>query len=513
MSIKLGTVRGVFSLTGARLAANLLGAVALVILARLLTPEDFGIVAIAGSILGLVQSCTELSLSNALIQKDKVDRSHVDTAWTMALFRSIALCLLFAAIAWPLSALYSVPGLAPVLLISGLTGAVIGLQNPLITLVTKEMRFWPMATVQLCHKLLSYGVAIVLALALHSYWAIIAGNALGALIASLLTYFLVPYRPRFSLVHVREIWSFSGWMFFKQLCETLNWRVDQLILGALVPKAQLGVYAMADNLAVIPSRETIQPIRHALFPGLANLNGDPVRLKNACLRAQATLAMVTAPLGIGLALVAEPAVRVALGERWMEAVPFVQISALLYTISIFSTGAQPLAMAMGRTRILFLQQAAVLILKIPLIIIGFLFGGLLGAALGRCLSEFVSMALELLASKILTGVSVATQAFSHLTTVFGLIAMAVGVYCVHANFGWAQSGKIVQLGVEIAAGGTIYIISVMAIWLAAGKPEGPVSEILQVAGRFGSSLRQMLAVRSSALINPNGVAGPPSKTL
>lgn len=495
MSLKLGMVRGVFSLAGARLAANLLGAVAIVILARLLTPEDFGIVAIAGSVLSLVQSCTELSLSNALVQKDKVDKSHVDTVWTMALFRSAALCLLFVVLAWPLSVLYSVPELVPVLMISGLTGAVMGLQNPLITLVTKQMRFGPMALVQMGHKLLSHGAAIALALAFHSYWAIIAGNALGAVFAALLTYLLVPYRPRFSLLHVREIWSFSGWMFFKQLCETLNWRVDQLILGALVPKAQLGVYAIADSLAVIPSRETIQPIRHALFPGLANLNGDAVRLKNACLRAQATLAMVTAPLGIGLALVADPAVRIALGEQWIAAIPFVQISAVFYTISIFSTGLQPVAMAMGRTRILFIQQAIVLVLKVPLIIAGFLFGGLLGAALGRCLCEFISMVLELIASKILTGVSVTAQAISHIITLIGLTAMAGGVYLAHTLLERTQSGHAMQLAAEVAAGGTIYAAAVAAVWFAAGRPDGPVSEILLVAGRFGSSLRQAVTAR------------------
>ena len=349
MSLKLGMVRGAFSLGAARLAANLLGAAAIVVLARLLTPEDFGIVAIASSTLAIVQSCTELSLSNALVQKAEVRRSHVDTAWTMGLLRSIALCLLFAILAWPLSTIYSVPALVPVLIVSGLTGAVMGLQNPLVTLVTKEMRFWPLALAHLSQKFLSLAVTIVLAVLLHSYWAIIAGNALGALFASLLTYFLVPYRPRLTLVHWRDIWSFSGWMFFKQLCETLNWRVDQLMIGAVVPKAQLGAYAMGDSLAVIPSRDTVHPIRHALFPGLANLNGDPVRLRNASLRAQTTLAMVTAPLCIGLALVAEPVVRVALGEQWIEAVPFVQISALLYSFNIFSSGLQPVAMAMGRT--------------------------------------------------------------------------------------------------------------------------------------------------------------------
>lgn len=511
MSLKLGMVRGVFSLGAARLAANLLGAVAIVVLARLLTPEDFGIVAVASSILAIVQSCTELSLSNALVQKSEVGKAHVDTAWTMGLLRSVALCLLFSVLAWPLSVLYSVPALVPVLLVSGLTGAVMGLQNPLITLVTKEMRFWPMAVTHLSQKLLSLGAAIVLAVFLRSYWAIIAGNALGALLASLLTYFLVPYRPRLSLVHARDIWSFSGWMFFKQLCETLNWRVDQLMIGAVVPKAQLGAYAMGDSLAVIPSRDVVHPIRHALFPGLANLNGEPVRLQNAGLRAQTTLAMVTAPLCIGLALVAEPAVRVALGEQWIQAVPFVQISAVLYTFSIFSSGLQPVAMAMGRTKILFIQQAIVLVLKVPLIAVGFLFGGLLGAALGRCLSEFVSMTLELVVFRVLTGISVYRQALAHKVTIFGLVAMTLGLYFARELLAHIAGGDLARLGAEIVTAGLIYVGSVLAIWFAAGRPDGPVSEIAHVAARFGSSLGKSLAARhrkgASAMAEGKGLLG------
>lgn len=504
MNLKLGMVRGAASLGGARIAGNVLGAVAIVVLARLLTPEDFGLVAIAGSILSIVQSCTELSLSSALIHKDRVEKSHIDTAWTISLVRSVALCLLFVVLAWPLSVLYSVPELLPVLLVSGLTGAAMGLQNPLITLVTKDMRFWPMAATQLCQKLLGVSVAIVLAFALRSYWAIIAGNAIGALLASALTYVLVPYRPRLSLVHAREIWSFSGWMFFKQLCETLNWRVDQLIIGTLVPKAQLGVYAMADSLAVIPSRETMHPIRNALFPGLANLNGDPVRMKKASLRAQATLAMVSAPLGIGLALVAEPAARLALGEQWLEAVPFVRISAVLYTFGTFSIGLQSVAMAMGRTRILFVQQVVVLILKIPFVILGFLFGGLIGAALGRCLCEFISMILELVASSILTGVSVGAQTVAHGITILGLLAMAAGMTAMNMTLG-EDYGDLARLTVQTIAGAMFYLATIAAVWFAAGQPDGPVSEMLQVAKRLRSSLRQSLAARLvSKPVSPKG---------
>ena len=489
MSLRFGMVRGAISLGSARVVGNLLGTISIIVLARLLTPEDFGIVAIASSILSIVQCCTELSLSSALIQKEVVKRSHIDTAWTMSLLRSLALVLIFLLLAWPLAEIYDVTGLVPVLLVSGVTGAVVGLQNPMITLVTKEMRFWPVAVTQLVQKGLSLGFAIALALMLHSYWAIIAGNALGAILATLLTYVLVPYRPRLSVRHAREIWSFSGWLFFNQLCATLNWRGDQLIIGAVVPNAQLGVYAMADNLAVIPSRETIHPIRQALFPGLANLNGDSERLRNASLLAQATLAMVIAPLGIILALVAEPAVKIALGEQWLSAIPFVQISALLYTFGCFSIALQPVAMAKGRTKILFLQQAAVLVFKFPMLIAGLIFGGLLGAALARCLAEFISVILELVAIKVLTGTKVVAQLLAHATTIIGLIAMSAGVYFLHQQLLRIHSGSLLQFGIEVTAGSAIYVAAVVTVWIASGRREGPVSELLHVAGRVAASIR------------------------
>ncbi|MBC2665146.1 lipopolysaccharide biosynthesis protein [Novosphingobium flavum] len=493
--LRHGTVQGVFSLGTVRMGTNLAGALALVILAHLLTPRDFGIVAIASAVLGVVQSSTELSLSQALIQKDQVRPSQVDTAWTMSLIRSVLLVLLFLAIAWPLSLIYAVPGLIPVLVVSGATGAVLGLQNPFIILVTKDLRFWPLAIYLLALKVLSLGLAIALALMLRSYWAIIAGNALGAVIVTVWSYLLVPYRPRFCLRDARDIWSFSGWMFFKQVVETLNWRIDQLIIGAVVSKPALGIYAMADSLAVIPARETLHPIRWVLFPSFANLTHDAERLKKACLRAQSTLPMVAAPLGIGLALVAEPAVQVMLGPQWSAATPFVSIAAILYTFSTFSVALQPAAMAVGRTRLLFLQQVLALAVKVPLLVAGLLVGGLLGAALGRCLAELLSTLFEMVATRILTGIRVAAQLAAHATTIAGLIAMAAAIlplrHLLRAD-GWPA---LLQLALEVTAGGLGYVGAVLAIWHVTGRRDGPVTELLHVAARAGSALQGKAGLR------------------
>ncbi|MBV7266307.1 lipopolysaccharide biosynthesis protein [Erythrobacter ani] len=487
MSLRFGVMRGALSLGGVNVAANVLSAAGLLVLARLLTPEDFGIVAIATAVLVLVQSCTELSLNNALIQKETVDKSHVDTAWTMALIRSAVICAIFAAAAWPLSIAYGNPDLVPVFLVSGLTGAILGLQNPHVWLATKQMSFAPLAIAQFLRRALGIVFAIVLAFVLQSYWAIIWGSLAGAVAATLLSYVLVRYRPQLSLAHVREIWSFSGWMFLSQIFETLNWRADQLIAGLAVSKDQLGIYAMADNVAAIPSREAVHPIKHALFSGLANISNDIGRLRLSQQRAQSTIAMLVAPLGVGLALVAEPAVALALGSQWEGTVLFLQIISIAYILGSFSIGLQPLAMALGNTRLLFLWNFLSVCVKIPAIIIGFMTAGLVGVAVARLISDLASALIEFLFIKRLLDIGVLRQISRHWLTVAGLLAMTAAVLIASAAMPLGDIPLVVDLLARITIGAIAYTGTILVIWLVAGRPEGPVSIMFDVFQRVRSS--------------------------
>lgn len=477
MNLRFGVMRGALSLAGGNIAANVLTALALFILARLLTPEDFGIVAIATAVLSVVQSCTELSLNNALIQKERVDRTHIDTAWTMALIRSGAICAIFALAAWPLSMIYGNGDLVLVFLVSGIGGAIMGLQNPMIWLETKQMTFRPLVIAQFLRRALGVIIAVILALILRSYWAIILGTFIGALASSIISYLLVPYRPRLTLKHVREIWSFSGWMFLSQIFETLNWRIDQLIVGLALPKGQLGVYAMADNLAVIPTRETVYPIRYALFPGLATISQDSERLRRSHLRSQSTVAMLIAPLGVGLALVAEPFVELALGNQWTEAVPYVQIFSMVYIMSVFSIGLQPVAMSLNRTKFLFWRQSIAFGVKVPAIVAGLFSGGMVGAALGRLCADVASALIELFFLKRLLGIAITTQLAQHALTCAGLLAMSIAVTVVGRFVPHGDTPLLLELAVEIATGAIVYIAVIGAAYLGLGRPDGPVRVI------------------------------------
>jgi lipopolysaccharide exporter len=496
MNLRQGVIRGALSLGSARIAMSLLNAAGIVILARILTPDDFGIIAIATAVVSVVAAVTEASLQQALVQCREPTRAHIDTVWTMSLIRACLILAVIGLAAWPLAQLYGDARLAGVFMVAGLTGAFMEFYNPLLTMATRDLRFRPLALFQIGQKAAGLGLAIWLAFALGSFWGIVLGNALGTLLASFASYFVLPYRPAFSLARVREIWGFSGWMFLNQLCETLNWRFDQLAIGVGVTKAQLGLYSVADSFAVLPSRELAFPLRNALFPGLSRLAGQPDRLRSAFLRAQAGVALVTAPAAVGLALLAQPAIDLFLGQRWAMAAPVLQWLAITYAFDTLITVVRPLGMAMGETRYLFLRQLAALFLRIPLILGGLMLGGLVGAAAGRALSSLGNCLISFLVAKRLVAVGVWAQLRAHGLTLAGLAAMAAAVLGLRAALPPAIADTpALQLLVLVPVGALAYGGAVLILWRLAGRRDGAVTELLTIAAQapgmaaFGRLLR------------------------
>lgn len=485
MSLRQSVIHGAVWLGSARMVMSLLNAVGIVVLARILTPDDFGIVAITMAVVTVIVAITEAAFHQALVQCREPTQAHVDTVWTMSLLRAGLILAVIWAAAWPLSEAYGDARLASVFLVAGVTGAFMEFYNPLLTLATRELRFRPLATFQIGQKAAGLGLAIAFALVFGNFWGIILGNAVGTLVASLASYLILPYRPTFTLSRVREIWGFSGWMFLNQLCETLNWRVDQLAIGLTVTKAEMGFYSVADNFAAIPSRELAFPLRNALFPGLSRVASQPAKLRKAFLEAQAGTALLTAPVAIGLALLAKPAVDLLLGVRWAMAVPLLQLLAVTYAFDTFITVVRPLGMAMGETKYLFLRQLAALFVRIPLILGGLILGGLVGAAAGRALSSLVNCLISFLLAKRLVSVSVWAQIRSHGLTLVGLLAMTAAVLAVEAALPPAIADRplLLLLGL-VPVGALAYGGSVLALWGLLGRRDGAVAELLGIAAQI-----------------------------
>lgn len=492
MSLRLGVIRGALSFGSSRMVAGALNALGILILARLLTPEDFGIVAIATAVVTIANSLTEASLHPALVQNRNPDRSLVDTVWTMSAIRALLLYCGIALAAWPLALAYGDERLFPVLLVAGVSGAFNGFYNPMLTLATRDMRFGPLVTYEIALKVCGLSLAILLALAWGNFWALVIGTMAGTVLVVLASYFLVPYLPRPTLRRAREVWGFSGWMFLNQLCETVNWRFDQLAIGLNATKAQLGYYAMADNLAVIPTRELSTPLRNALFPGFARLGDQRERLGKAYMDAQTGIAMLSTPAAIGLALLAYPAVTVLLGEKWLVTAPIVQWLCLTYACDGLITAVRPLGMAMGQTKYLFLRQLVALFARVPLILFGFMVGGLVGAAAGRATSSLINAGISLLLVRKLIDVPLREQIRAHLPTFASLSVMAATIWTAQHLTQFNEA--LVQLLLFIPLGAVTYAGTQWVLWQRSGCPAGAFREMLLLAARIpGCARLQRLA--------------------
>ncbi len=459
------------------------------VLARLLVPDDFGLVAIALSISAIVTSMTELSLAQALVQHKNPTDSHYNTAFTLNFLRAACVAGVLVIAGFPAAALYDDPRLIAVFGALAVSTLVIGAINPRLAKMSRDLVFWQDFVTRSADKLAGFLVALAVAVIWQSYWALILGIIAGQATSLILSYVIQPYRPRWDTSKWRDLMSFSIWVGLGQAVNTINWRFDQLILGYVLGNTALGYYSVGDRLAVLPTREATAPVAHAVFPGFAALSGDPERLKRAYQRAQSVLMLVSLPMGVGLAVAAEPLVLLALGEQWLPSVVVIQFLASIFAVQTIASMVQPLALGMGRSKILFNRSVVNLCIRVPLTLIGLLSGGFIGLLIGRSAAALISICVNLYLVQKILGLSVVRQVAVNVRSLLGVVVMAAAVHVVGLQFGDGDLGvQAVKALAMIGAGIAVYPASVLLLWLGADRPDGPEQEIIDVAGKLRAKI-------------------------
>ena len=463
---------------GGRIVSNLLGLVSTLALARLLTPADFGLVALATIVLSIVGAITDLSLTSALIQHKDPQREHYDTAWTLNMLRAAAIAVVLVAAGFPVAWGYHDDRLIGIFFALGGGALISGLMNPRLVDFQRRLSFRQQIYTDLVNKVVGLVVSVVIALMFHSYWALVIGTLASQAAGVIMSYVLIPYLPRISFAHWRSLFSFSGWMALSSGVNALNWRADQLALGAMLGTGPLGQYTVGDRLASLPVNELTAPIANVLFPAFARLQDEPERLRHAFLRSQALLVAAALPVGVGFALVAEPFISLVLGPEWASAALVAQVLSSIFAAHAFSMPANPLAMALGRTRAIFQCDLALAIVRYPLIFAGLFLSGLVGLLIARCISGTIGILIYVFLARRLTGATVRAQLLSCWRTI---VATLVMVGCVWgASLMIAGRSEVLQLVIMILIGGISYLGASLALWLASGRPAGPEREALDL---------------------------------
>jgi PST family polysaccharide transporter len=457
-NIRQRTVTGLGWTATSRMSVQVLQFGFTVILARILLPSDFGLIAMVSVFVGFCNLFIDFGLTNALVQRANLEGRHLISAFWLSLAIGAVLTLVIIALAPALAALYSVPevlwltiAIAPTLLL----GSLAGVQTALIF---RAMDFRTYAVIENGALVASGAVAMGLALAGLGVWSLVVFTVAGYTARTILLWVFNSWRPRGrpDRRSIHELWGFSSRLTGFNAVNYWARNADNLLVGAFLGATQLGYYSRAYNLMLLPLDTTSSVTTPVMNSALARLQDDHDRLKRVYLRALGMIAIVMFPAIVGLFVVCRPFILTVYGPKWEPVVPILQILCIAALVQTLCRTTGWIFTALGRTDWLFRWGLVGGVTAICSFFIG-LPWGLHGIAVSyACWSILVTYPLFALVGRLIdmstmelvrsvAGVSVASA------------GMGVCVWATEATL-LADASSLVQLTGGMAVGVVTYLI-------------------------------------------------------
>lgn len=464
--------RGTAWVVALRIFVRLLGVISTIILARILVPEDFGLIALATVIASGLELFGAFNFDTWLVCQKDPSPDQYNTVWTLSVIRSIAMALLIAALAIPVSQFFDDPRLANILLILSFCTAFAAFQNVGIIEFQKYLQFEKEFQLLATVKVGSFLVTVGLAFLIKSYWALLWGIATGRILHLILSYWLHSYRPSFSLSHARELFEFSKWLLSASIFGFLYTQSHVFIIGKILGNQALGLYSVAQEISNLAATELLMPLRRVLFPAYSKMQNDVGELREAFLQTFSLILLLGLPIAAGLGLVAEPLVWVVLGNKWLEAIPLLQVLAFYGASSICIANQGPLLIALGYTKFLSNLYGIGLLLQLPIAIWAALKWGALGVAYAVASIHFLLFIISLVVTLRCLNLRLFKVIGDTWKIWFALVAMALFVLLIQQSLS-QQVGPILMLLFSVAAGVLGYCCSILLLWWLSDNRDGP----------------------------------------
>lgn len=469
-------------MVGFKLIERSIGLISTIVLARLLLPEDFGLVAMATSVIAVAELLQAFSFDVALIQNQEATRKDYDSAWTLNILLAAGCAVLLAVAAHPMSVFYGDHRVESVIYCLALGLFVQGFENIGIVAFRKELTLHKDFWFLLAKKITAFTITVSCALYMRNYWALIIGMVSSRFVGVGLSYLVHPYRPLLSLARASALVHFSKWLLITNALGVARSRTADIIVGRMAGAHALGLFTMSYEISNLPTTELSAPINRAVFPGYAALSSDTNALKHGVLRVMSVILLLTIPAAFGIAMIAESLVDALLGSKWTGAVPLIQVLAIFGLVSSLQSNLGFVFVAKRQARFITFWSIAMLLLQLPLVIIGVYLSGTTGAAVGLLASVVIPLPFVVRAVSRLVGLHAADWGAIAWRPVISSMIMGVILW------GWlsiASPGpnfsapSLFTLLSSISLGAVSYCLSIFALWILAGCPIGSESYLFE----------------------------------
>jgi PST family polysaccharide transporter len=310
---------------------QLLNLLVFVLLARLLAPADFGIVALAAVFIAFFQLIVDQGLGDALIQKPNLTRSHLDTAFWAAVLTGVVLTVAGVLLAGPVSSLLDEPDLTGILQALSLTFLPAAGSSIQIAILRREFRFRGLAMRAIVSTVAGGIIGIGLALSGAGAWALVGQQLATAIVSLLVLWRASPFRPTLtaSLTDFRELFAFGANVAGSDVLNFLSRNVDNLLVGVVLGTVQLGFYSVGYRILTVTQTLLVNVARRVAFPAFARLQGNPERMRRGYYQVTRVAGAAILPGYIGLALIAPEMTTLLFGPQWEASGP---VAAVLFLI-------------------------------------------------------------------------------------------------------------------------------------------------------------------------------------
>lgn len=326
-----------------------------IILARLLAPEQFGLIGMIYIFTGFAAVLGDLGLGAALVQRREIDDGHLTSVFWTSIVAGAALTGAFVAGAPLVAAFYNEPALRPLTTAIAFEFVLVSVGVVHRALMSRRMDFRSLSVVETGAAVLSGALGITMALMGFGVWSLVAQSLSAAAISAIWISALSPWRPRFSLsrTSLEELLGFSSNLLGYSVLNYWVRNFDDLLIGRVVGSAALGVYTRAYGLMLLPLTQISHVVGRVMFPALSSIQGEPGRVKEIYLRAVSAIALITFPMMVGLFVVADEFVLALLGTKWAELIPVLRIFCVLGLIQSISATVGWIYQSQGRTDLMF----------------------------------------------------------------------------------------------------------------------------------------------------------------
>ena len=437
-----------------RCGAQLVTFIVSIVLARLLAPEDYGVIALVTVFTTILQVFIDSGLGTALIQKKNADDLDFSSVFYFNLIVCLALYGIMFCAAPFIARFYNNPIYVPLVRVLSLTLIISGVKGIQQSYVSKHMLFKRFFFSTLGGTLVSAIAGIALAYAGFGVWALVAQYLCNTAIDTMILWITVPWRPKFifSWSRLKSLLSYGWKLLVSALLDTVYSNLRSLLIGKIYSSADLAYYNQGDKFPVVIVSNINASIDSVLLPTLSDVQDNHIAVKNMTRRAIMTSIYIMAPLLMGLAFCAEPVVRLVLTDKWLPCVPYLRIFCVTYMFWPIHTANLDAIKAMGRSDLFLKLEIAKKAVGMILLLVTMRIS-VIAMAYSMIVSSISSQIINSYPNWKLLGYSYLEQLRDILPSI--LLAVVMGG-CV-SLFSFLPLGNLTTLLLQILLGGAIYL--------------------------------------------------------